>query len=93
MSEPIKPVLEDFKGMRACWSGITTRFVAKGRRDADDIRMAKFALQKMNDHLELLAKAYYGGECTPELLDTFLQLYCVGESARKALKEAPNGEA
>lgn len=91
MSDAIKPVLQDFNGFRVCWSGITAGFTAKGRKDADDIRTAKFALQQMNDHLDQIAKAYYGGECTPELIDNFLQLYCAGEDARKTLKAAQNG--
>jgi hypothetical protein len=38
----------------------------------------------MADHLEELARAYYAGNI--QIVDEFLQLYCIGEAERSAAK-------
>lgn len=82
----ITPILKDHISMKVCWHGIADRFCAPGRKDAQDIRTAKFALGQMKDHLEQLAEAYYAGEMPSEMLDGFFQLYCAGEEHREAAK-------
>lgn len=67
---------DDHLGMRA--NGIRYLVEAQGRGFTA-------MRQQMAAHLKELAEKYYAGEIT--IVDEFLQLYCIGQKQRRAIKE------
>jgi hypothetical protein len=75
MSAPI--FAPDHNGIYVSASGILTR--------KENNKGLRFMREEMHKHLETLAEEYYSGNA--QIVDAFLQLYCLGREHRKAAKE------
>ena len=74
MSMPI--FAPDHTGMCVSASGILTR--------KENNKGLRFMREEMHKHLETMAKEYYAGNI--EIVDQFLQLYCLGCKYRESAK-------
>ena len=66
---------KDHEGMKVCCEGILCRSGGDGVGD-------RFMRAEMFKHLEAVANEYYARNI--DIVDEFLQLYCIGQDARKA---------
>lgn len=71
----------DHKGMKVCLQGM----IAQSCISVRDTALA-FMLAQLENHLTELGKRCYAGDQT--VVDEFLQLYCIEEEAREAVKQA-----
>lgn len=79
----------DHGGMKYSLAGLLLRAKEYLRRDGDHAKGIGYMLhEEVQKHLKELATRYYAGDITA--VDEFLQLYCLGEEERKALKSKPS---
>lgn len=75
---------KDHEGIRISYSGL----LMQSRNSCRDKALAEM-LRQLELHMTELGKRWYAGDQT--VVDEFLQLYCIAENDREAVKQAANG--
>ncbi|MDO4705740.1 MAG: hypothetical protein Q4A98_05980 [Comamonadaceae bacterium] len=77
------PLAPDHKGMKVCYQGLIDQSRKAMKRDHP---LLAETLRQLKQHLTELGQRWYAGD--QMVVDEFLQLYCIEEEAREAVKQA-----